>query len=187
MNEVNIKPSYNFIDPNELIVESIEPDNFQLRTQVLKNNGNEYNGYDVDYEEANLDSSMAEQSDFHIGAGVYFDVDKQSEECEKKKKFWFLPFSVERNHTTMINSNLVVSNSGDTGGLFKYEPVSKDTNQELYIQALSEFEDDQLMGNSSKFNMFKQFGDDCDNSKGVSIKVTLPLLVSSIILYYYMY
>lgn len=130
MNELTVRPSYNYIEPSDLLIESIEPENIQLNTQVLESDV--YNGYDVDYEETDLDSSMVKQNDFHIGAGVYFDIDKQKqeeeEECEKKKKFWFLPFSVEQNHTTMINSNLVVSNLGKTGGLlsmnqFQRKPI----------------------------------------------------------------
>lgn len=71
-----------------------------------------------------------EKQNIHVDAGVHFNLKKGEEEdsedeCddEKKKKFWFLPFSVGKDHHQVDPSLLVGRASQNTHNLFKSEKV----------------------------------------------------------------
>lgn len=80
------------------------------------------------------DTSTAgiEKQNIHVDAGVHFNLKKGEEDCEeseseddcddgKKKKFWFLPFSVDKDHHKVDPSLLVGRASQNTHNLFKSE------------------------------------------------------------------
>lgn len=188
----------NFISPQNLLVEQVQPLNEVGLDPTLASA--EYNGYDVDYKadasQVDSDEEEFEQKDFHVGAGVYFDIDK-GEDCEeeeepKKKKFWFLPFSV--NQSVMVDSNLVVSKANkESHGLFTYTP----SEGELKGEELSDFELQQFQQLSNsivkdltnktdlKYLPFVQYGDDMgkERENGVTESVlTLKTLVVLVLL-----
>ncbi|CAH6720022.1 hypothetical protein CLIB1444_03S02674 [[Candida] jaroonii] len=147
-------------------------------------------------------SDEVKKLDFKIGAGVYFDIDKnphedEEEDCEpepKKKKFWFLPFSVDGSNlregevTTMtVDSNLVVSTVDEQGGLFHYKPVdSKGLSGAISdSQDEEETEDKQEKTYSNKTNatVFSQFDQDCD-SRGSRLGLFSCLLIGCLMAHY---
>lgn len=131
----------NFINPQDLLVEQVYESHDASdasRQEGSKNaeptlNALDYNGYDFDYKDdfnedscSESDEDEFEQKDLHIGAGVFFDIDKGNDDsdCEeepKKKKFFF--FSV--NQSVSVDSNLMVSPANrDSHGLFSYTPAT---------------------------------------------------------------
>lgn len=184
--ETTSKPSFNFIDPSDLIIEQVYEDN-NLDIPNFEENSEieDYNGFDTNSED------QVVQNDLRISTGIYLDIDKGEEsdsDCEeKKKKFWFLPFSV--NQSVLVDSNLIVSHStGDSNGLFKYKPNSGELQGEVVYRE-TEIEDpeedepepqSQSNYNSSKF---QQFDDESEKSSGIKTTMAIALLVISPILY----
>ncbi|EGV60766.1 hypothetical protein PSN45_001438 [Yamadazyma tenuis] len=198
----------NFVDPSDLLVEQEDSQSGQgpqFESQVLNEKDLEpilysfsYDGYDLDHENLNNSDQKVTQNDFRISTGMYFDVDKNlDDDCEekKRKKFWFLPFSVDS--SLMVDSNLVASNTGNSGGLFNYIPITGETPGEIvYSQSLepqsTEETDDASTAAAitSQEEFFRQYGDDCDqlhDSSGSSLwAATVVLLaISSLVSYFF--
>lgn len=201
----------NFINPQDLLVEQVyqnyqEPDQLDQLNELVTPLG--YNGYDQDYKEPGLDNNNDEgeeedkdsgefqQNDFHIGAGVYLDLDKGEEsDCEeeeegKKKKFWFLPFSVDQ--SVMVDANSVVSKATkDSHGLFSYNPqggkvTGASLNHEqirMVQQAFNENLGPEKSSNLTidKYIPFVQYSDQEDDQGEIensSNHMTIPIVVS---------
>lgn len=184
--ETTSKPSFNFIDPSDLIIEQVYEDN-NLDIPNFEENSEieDYNGFDTNSED------QVVQNDLRISTGIYLDIDKGEEsdsDCEeKKKKFWFLPFSV--NQSVLVDSNLIVSHStGDSNGLFKYKPNSGELQGEVvYRETEIEDPEEDEPEPQSQFNYtssrFQQFDDESEKSSGIKTTMAIALLVISPILY----
>lgn len=182
-----------YVDTNDLLKEQVE---IQASKPIAFNEDDLKPIVENFQYEGDSISEDVKKLDFKIGAGVYFDVDKNPhEDCEpeepKKKKFWFLPFSLDDSNsgegevTTMtVDSNLVVSTVDDHGGLFQYKPIDNDGLQgDIYETDDDEIEEEEHYSNKTNATVFSQFEDDCD-SRGSRLGLFSCLLIGCLMAHY---
>lgn len=178
----------NFVNPDALLIEN-------TYTEAYK----PYDGYDLNPLPTDVDSNLIESTDFKIGAGVYFDVDKgkeddcseKEEEKKKKKKkiLKFLPFNVDEDIPNLkVDSDLLISVI--EGGLYDYTPIEgDDIPGELnndgssfiaqVLEAPLKLKNDTKSDDYSGFTQFyKNSGDDCESS---GVKFQPKLIITCIL------